>query len=237
MFKPISNNHTHRTLCLGALLLAGALPALAQSNQASIRGLVTDAQHASVQEVEVTALNKETGGRTAAKTNAAGLYSLSNLPVGKYSLRVEHPGFRAYVRDEIVLSTGDVLGVDVILDVGAVAESITVTDVATAIQSRTSDVNQLITSKSVEDLPLGDRQTLNVIKMMGAAVFASTGTSSTSSPNYSLAGGRSQTQMTWIDGGSAQNMRMGTPGVDEDPPVETVEEIKVISNSYSAEYG
>ena len=237
MLKPISNNHTHGIPRLGMLLLACALTAPAQSNQASVRGLVTDAQHASVPDAEVTAVNKDTGGRTATKTNTAGLYSFGNLPVGKYSLTVVHPGFHTYVRDEIVLSTGDVVGLDVTLEVGAVSESITVTEVATAIQSRTSDVNQLITSKSVEDLPLGDRQTLNVIKMMGAAVFASTGTSSTSSPNYSLAGGRSQTEMTWIDGGSAQNMRMGTPSLDEDPPVETIEEIKVISNSYAAEYG
>jgi hypothetical protein len=73
--------------------------------------------------------------------------------------------------------------------------------------------------------------------MTGAAVFASNGKSATSTPNYSLAGGRSQTQQTFFDGGSAQNMRLGVPQVDEDPPIDTIEEVKVLSNNYTAEYG
>ena len=219
-------------------LLAFCAPlALAQSNTATIRGMVTDAQGAAVVSAEVTATDAGTGVRTAAKTNEVGIYSLPNLPIGRYSLTVRHEGFRAYVRDGIALTTGEVLGLDVPLEVGAVTESVTVTGTAPLIQSRTSDVNQLIESKSVEGLPLGDRQALNIIKMTGAAVFVSNGISATSTPNFSLAGGRIQSQMFWIDGGAAQNMRLGVGGIDESPPVETVDEIKVLSNNYAAEYG
>ena len=56
-------------------------------------------------------------------------------------------------------------------------------------------------------------------------------------PNFSLAGGRTQSQMFWIDGGSGQNMRLGVGQINLDPPVEAVDEIKVLSNNYSAEYG
>src|SRR5205085_598532 len=68
-----------------------------------------------------------------------------------------------------------------------------------------------------------------------AAVF--TGYDNGQKPNFILAGGRAQSQMFWIDGGSGQNMRLGIGQVDTDPPVELVEEIKVVSNNYSAEYG
>jgi hypothetical protein len=56
-------------------------------------------------------------------------------------------------------------------------------------------------------------------------------------PNFSIAGGRTQSQMAWIDGGNAQNMRMGAAQINLDPPVETIEEVKVLTNTYSAEYG
>jgi hypothetical protein len=228
-----------RTLvCACALTAFTSVPsAFGQSSLASIRGLVSDSQHAAIAGAIVTAQDKGTGQRTTVRTNDSGLYSLTQLPIGMWSLTVEHPGFRTFVQDGITLSTGDLLGINIVLEVGVVAEKVTVTAEAPLIQSRTSDLGQLVNSESVENLPLGDRQTLNVVKITGAAVFASYGKSASATPNYSLAGGRSQSQMTWIDGGSAQNMRLGVPQVDEDPPVESIEEVKILSNNYAAEYG
>jgi hypothetical protein len=136
------------------------------------------------------------------------------------------------------LSTGQTLGLDVKLDLGAVTETVNVSGEAPLVESRTSDVTQLIESKSIEDLPLGNRRALNVISLTGAAVFVSYGnTPGNANPNFSLAGGRPQSQMFWIDGGSGQNMRLGVGQINLDPPVETVEEIKVLSNNNAAEYG
>jgi hypothetical protein len=222
---------------VSALASVSAIVAVGQSNTASIRGLVTDSQNASVPNAEVTAVDKGTGQRTKVRTNSAGFYSLPNLPIGAYSLIVHHEGFRTYVRDPITLTTGDVLALDASLELGAVSENVTVTGEAPLVESSTSTVGQLITSKSIEDLPLGDRQTLNVVKMLGAAVVVSVATNATSTPSFSLAGGRAEGQMSWIDGGSGQNMRLGTPGIDEDPPVETIEEIKILTSGYAAEYG
>lgn len=219
-------------------LLALCAPiAFAQSNTATIRGMVTDALGAVVAGAKVIATDAGTGVSTAVQTNDTGIYSLPNLPIGLYSLTVRREGFRTYVRDGIRLTTGEVLGLDIPLEVGAVSESVTVTGTAPLIQSRTSDVSQLMESRSVEDLPLGDRQALNIVKMTGAAVYVSNGTSATSTPNISLAGGRTQSQMFWIDGGAAQNMRLGVGGIDQSPPVEAVDEIRILSNNYAAEYG
>src|SRR5215471_3439015 len=74
-----------------------------------------------------------------------------------------------------------------------------------------------------------------LVKMTGAAVYVSN--EAPGRPVYALAGGRMQSQMVWIDGGTGQNIRIGVGSQSLDPPVDTVREIKVLSNSYAAEYG
>ena len=211
--------------------------AAAQSPQASLSGVVTDAQGGAIPAAAIAATATNTGVKTTVTSNEAGFYSMPNLPVGTYTLTVEKNGFRRSVRDNIVLSTGQSLGLDVQLEVGAVAESINVSDVASSIESRTSDVRQLIDSNSITNLPLGDRRTMNVINLTGAAVFVGYNTTGGQKANVSLAGGRTQSQMFWIDGGTGQNMRLGVPQMDLDPPIDAVAEIQVLSNNYSAQYG
>ncbi len=219
-------------------LLALSLNSFAQSNQAAISGVITDPQGGVVQNSTITATEAATGVRTQAVTNSAGYYHLQNLPIGVYNVTVEHPGFRKYVREQVTLTTGQELGLDVKLDVGSTGQSVTVSSEAAAIETRTSELNTLIESKSIDSLPLGNRRTLNVVQLSGAAVFVGyPNTPANVNPNFSLAGGRTQSQMAWIDGGNAQNMRMGAGQINLDPPVEAVQEVKVLSNNYAAEYG
>ncbi|MDQ6758628.1 MAG: carboxypeptidase regulatory-like domain-containing protein [Acidobacteriota bacterium] len=222
-------------LKLGMLSLVAGLLGMAQSNNATISGSVTDNQGASITGAQVVATETDTSVKTTAITNEAGVYSLRNLPIGTYVLTAEHPGFRRYVREGLTLTTGQSLGLDLRLELGAVADSINVSASASLLETRTSDVSQLVESKSIEDIPLGDRRTMNIINITGAAVFVAYDAGA--KPNFSLAGGRTQSQMFWIDGGTGQNMRLGIGQIDLDPPVETVEEVKVLSNSYAAEYG
>jgi len=217
----------------GLLLLAGLLAA--QSPQATISGVVTDAQGAVVVGAEVVALNTQTGVKHPAKTNESGFYVIRFLPVGDYLISAELPGFRRFERRGITLTTGQTLGLDIQLEVGAVTEAISVTAAASTLETRTSDVSTLVESRSIEDMPLGDRRTMNIIRFTGAAVFVNY--DSGQKPNFSLAGGRTQSQMFWIDGGTGQNMRLGVGQIDTDPPVEVVQEIKVLTNNYAAEYG
>jgi hypothetical protein len=84
-------------------------------------------------------------------------------------------------------------------------------------------------------MPLNGRRALSLVQMAGAAVWVSYG--GEAKPNFSLAGGRVQSQMFWLDGGSGQNMRLGVGQVDIDPPVEVIREFRVVQNNYSAEFG
>ncbi len=218
------------TICL---LFCGAL--LAQSPQATISGVVRDSQGAVIVDAKVAATNLATGVKTTAASNETGFFSLRALAVGGYEIDVEQTGFRRFVRRGITLTTGQSLELNITLELGSVTETVTVSAAASLLETRTSEVGQLIESKTVEDMPLGDRRTMNLINITGAAVFVSY--DSGQKPNFSLAGGRTQSQMFWIDGGSGQNMRLGIGQIDTDPPVESVQELKVLSNNYSAEYG
>jgi hypothetical protein len=202
---------------------------------ASVSGIVSDPQGASVPEVEIVAVNAATGASFRARTNEAGFYSLQSLPIGTYRLSAEKPGFRKFVQEGLVLTTGQALELAVRLEVGQVTETVTVEARATLLETRTSDSSQLVEGRSVEDMPLGDRRTMNIIRITGAAVFVNY--DSGGKPNFSLAGGRTQSQNFYMDGGNIQNMRLGIGQVDTDPPVETVAEVKVLANNYAAEYG
>jgi hypothetical protein len=76
---------------------------------------------------------------------------------------------------------------------------------------------------------------MNIVRLTGAAVFVNY--DSGAKPNFSIAGGRTQSQNFYMDGGTIQNMRLGIGQLDTDPPVETVAEVKVLANSFAAEYG
>ena len=222
----------HRVLA-ALIIFAGLLAA--QTNTGVIRGTVTDPSGAVIAGAKITAVNAGTGLQYSAVSTEAGLFSIPDVPAGSYSVTVEHSGFRRAVRQGITIATGETLALNTALEIGAVSEAVTVAAQAPQVESETSSIAQLVQSKSIMDLPLADRRTMNVIQMTGAAVF--TGYDNGAKPNFILAGGRAQSQMLWIDGGSGQNMRLGIGQVDTDPPVELVEEIKILSNNYAAEYG
>ncbi len=220
-------------LSLAALALLST--ALFGQTTTTIGGVVSDKQGAAIAGAKVVATKLDTGVAVPTTTNTSGNFLLTNLEIGTYSVAVEHEGFRRYMQSGIVLSTAENLALNVTLEIGQVTETMDVSAQAAVLEERTSVIGQTINTRDIEDLPLGNRRTMNVINLSPAAVFV--GYDSGQKPNFSLAGGRTQSQMFWIDGGSGQNMRLGAGQVDIDPPAESVQEIQVLSNNYSAEYG
>lgn len=224
----------HHARIFAALLISAAV-SFGQSQLASVSGAITDSSGSAIAGASVTASNAATGLHRTAQSNATGYYLLRDLPIGSYTIQVEQQGFRTYLREGLVLSTGQAMSLNVAMEIGAVNETVIVTDQAPLLETRTSDSSQLVEARNVQDMPLGDRRTMNIIQMTGAAVFVRY--DSGGKPNFSLAGGRTQSQNFYMDGGTIQNMRIGIGQVDTDPPVETVAEVKVLSNNYAAEYG
>lgn len=218
-------------LVLAILSLAGAVGA--QSQQANLSGIVTDPQGAVIVNAEVAAVHEGTGVRSVTRTNASGFYAHRFLPIGKYRLTCEANGFRRQIREGIALTTGLDLELNIQLEIGATAESVTVTDAPPLLETRNATSGQLIENRTIEDIPLGDRRSLNIVRLLGGAVVVTTGRE----PQVSLAGGRAGSFMFQMDGGTGQNMRLGSGQVEMNPPVEGMEEMKVLANNYSAEYG
>ena len=205
---------------------------LAQTNTATINGAVTDAHGAAVAGAEVVAVHDATGVRTVTHSNEAGMYSISGLSIGRYSLSVEKAGFRRYAQGGLSLTTGQTLEWNATLELGSINETVDVPSVEPLVNTRTSEVGQVLDTQSIEDLPLGNRRALNILRTAGLAAVVPDNPAA-----YSLAGGRVQSQMIWIDGGTGQNIRIGVGQQNVDLPVEAVQEMRVLANNYSAEYG
>ena len=127
-----------------ALFSAAIAACLAQTNTATINGAITDTQNALIVGSDVIATNQATGVRSAVKTNSSGFYSIPNLAIGTYLLTVQKEGFRRYVRSGITLTTSQTLELNATLEVGEVNNTINVTELEPLIDSRTSDVDQVI---------------------------------------------------------------------------------------------
>jgi len=117
------SGHAH-VLCL---ILACLASLHAQSDLASVTGVVTDPGQAVMPGVTVTLRNTETNIARSMQTNADGYYTLTNIPPGTYDLTAEKPGFRTYRQAGIVLETGEELRSDVKLSIGSVNETVLVT--------------------------------------------------------------------------------------------------------------
>lgn len=226
----------NRTLALGVLSLVLLLAlcvipaAYAQSTQGTITGIVEDSQGAVLSNARLRVLNIGTGVVITTTTNEEGKYTVPALNIGTYSIEAEHEGFQRYKRDNVVLGTDHVLGIDIRLATGTIEQSVTVSTTAPELDTRNSSLGQTIESKSVSELPLGNRTSMNIVALTGGAVFID-------SANHSLSGGRTKSSMTWLDGGSGQNIRIGIGTAEISPPVDTVQELGIINNNYAAEFG
>ncbi len=221
-------------LCLVLLALAPAVLS-AQTAQGRISGTVSDPDGAVIPGVEVLAINEETGVRTRAQSNEAGLYVLPFLIPGPYTITASAQGFKTYSRKGIVIETSQVLALNIALEVGGVTETITVTGEAPLLQSAQSTIDQFIDSRTVGDMPLGGRRALELVRLSSDVVFLDY--AGDAKPRFAVAGGRAYQSTYLLDGGNIQNIRMASAQVDIDPPVEVIKEFRVVQNGYAAEYG
>jgi hypothetical protein len=185
--------------------------------------------------LEIVDTEQDTGINYRAVASDTGVYLVPFLPPGRYILSVSHPGFKRYERAGLALGTSETVSLDIALQLGGTSETVTVRDTVPLLESATSDVGQLIEAKSVAEMPLNGRRALSLVALSGGTVWVNY--SAESKPNFSLAGGRVQSQMFWLDGGDDQNVRMGIGQVNVDPPMEVIREFRVLQNTYSAEFG
>ena len=205
-------------------------------SQARLTGTARDGSGAVVVGAHIAARNVSTGVTTSAQANNTGVYSISFLNSGKYELSCELTGFKRFVRSGIVLETGTTTTVDVVLELGAVTEVVSVAASTPLLESESGGIGQLIDNKVILNLPIQSRRGASLIRLMGNVAFTSE-EGGQANPRFSLAGGRAYNQMWYLDGGAAQNQTNGSPQLSINPPNESLEEFKVMANNYPAEYG
>jgi carboxypeptidase family protein/TonB-dependent receptor-like protein len=221
-------------------LLASVAPAFAQRTTASVRGTVTDPSKAIVPGATVTVTNRDTGLTRTTTTNAEGVYSVSELPVGRYSVAVELQGFKTATRTDIVLNVADDLKIDFELSAGALSETVSVSAESTPVKTVGGDVSGVITGQQVRELPLNGRNFLQLATLMpgvSAPDFLNVKDKGLlGGSDLSVSGGGVTSNMWTVDG--ANNNDVGSNRtILVYPSVDAIEEFKILRNSYGAEFG
>ena len=232
-----------------ALLLATPLVVFSQVTSATIVGTITDPSGASTPGAQVTARNVDTGLTRSVTSGDDGSYRLEFLPVGHYALEVTTAGFKKAYLSDIVLQVNDTARVDVSLTVGQVTESVTVTEAAPQINTSTAEIGRTIQSAEITSLPLVERNVYTLLDLTpgvqsnnNGVAAASTGTSSLilgfpeqrTLINGGTDGGTGSVNY-YLDGGSNMTNLRNTGNILPNP--DAIQEFRVQTNSYNAEYG
>lgn len=228
--------HSHFFLLfvqLAIALLSSSLTVHAQVASA-LTGIVTDPSAARLTDVEIIITNPSTGITRTVTTNSRGEYQISPLQPGRYELSVQRPGFQAFRQTEVLLEIGRVTRRDVTLQVGQVADSVEVTASGQLLESETATVGQFIENKTVRDMPINGRRVGDLLRLMGNAVYI---TGDVIRPRVAIAGSRGDQQQWLLDGVNSSNVALEIPQALFNPPVESVQEVRIHENNYSAEFG
>ena len=213
------------------LLLPAAL--LAQADLASVTGVVTDSAGGFMPGVAITVRNLETSALRNVKTTQSGDYVIAGLPPGSYELIAEAAGFRKYHRNRIVLEVGQILRDDITMQIGALAESVEVTaEVAPINTERGASVGEVIAQREIQELPLMDRDFMDLAFLVPGVVEKAEGGNGSS---ITANGARADNTNMYVDGFSNRDSRRGI--ANSRPNVDAVQEFKMETSGYSAEYG
>jgi hypothetical protein len=211
--------------------------AVALGQSAQFTGRVTDPSGASVPGVRIVARNLGSGVSNAAVTNVEGYYTVTRLDPGPYQLEAAADGFRTVTRKNLSLQVDQSARVDFALEVGMVAERVEISAAAALVESETSSLGQVINNKSIVEMPLNGRNAWDLSRLSGASTYVRAIGDAGEIPAISMAGGRTWSQSLTLDGGSVQKSGLARAQAELSPMVDAVEEFKVITNNYAAEYG
>lgn len=221
---------------MALLLASGGL--FAQAVSSTIAGRVTDPSGGAVPRAKVSVVSEESGVALVVETNEVGLYRAPGLSPGQYRMEVEAPGFQKLVRRGVVLQVSQTLQLDLALKLGSASEIVEVTAAAPVIEAQSSQVGQLVERSMIENMPLPNRAATAMIVLSPGATVISQGGGGENIPIFSVGGGRARNQNYTLDGGNVTNVvGLAVPQQQTSLPMEAMQEFRVISNNYAAEYG
>src|SRR5437899_9052139 len=230
-----------------AIVVLIALPTclvFAQTSTATILGVVKDTSGALVPGVSITIKHTDTGLTRTAISRESGDYNVPLLPVGAYEITTAMPGFKQQVRSGINLIVGQQAVINLTLEVGAIAEQVTVTEEVALVNTTLSSTSGLISEQQIKELPLNGRSFDRLLELnVGVVNNSSNMGGGGGFPAFSVAGHRQETNrflingVDWIGGNATHQFITPSGASSQLLGVEAVREYNVLEHTYGAEYG
>ncbi|MDR5726165.1 MAG: TonB-dependent receptor, partial [Terriglobia bacterium] len=222
---------------LAALLLPTSL--LGQTATGSIVGTATDASGGVIVGATVTLTQVGTNETRTTVTDSRGAYSLTFLQPATYDISIGVNGFKTFEQKGIIVDVGSALTVDAKLPVGAISQKITVSGQPPLVESQTSSLGQVMSTKTILDLPINGRNSYAFAALV-PGVIPSAGFTQTAFDEYndqfiSINGSRPNQNAFLLDGGVNTEPALSGPGFY--PSIDLVKEYKVQINNFSAQFG
>src|ERR1039458_878622 len=242
IWKP---SHTPRELArisaIVAVLMCGTCDLLAQVDAGAILGTVKDSSVRIIPGAKVTVVNDETGVVVTSTTNSTGEYTFAPIKIGIYSLTAEFTGFQRVAHTHVTVQVQQRVVVDFELSPGQMTETVTVARQPEALQTQDASVGQVVETRAINDLPLNGRNFTFLAQLaagvtqdqqdtrgLGASGSFSANGERPAQNNYLLDGIDNNSNLVDFLNGSAYAVR---------PPVDAIEDFKIQTNNYSAEFG
>jgi hypothetical protein len=222
-------------------LFSAVQPAAGQTLYGTVVGVVEDSSGGLVENVKVTVTNKGTGLTLTTQTDGSGLFTLLNVPAGTYDAVAEFPGFKTLTRTGLAVTVNTVSRLNLVMEIGAVTEQITVSAEVAQLQTDKADTHTELQSDLVKNLPLpGYRNYQSLINLVPGATPASFQNAVTDTPARSLRtnvnGTNASTNVTRIDGAASVNVWL-PHHTGYVVPAEMVETVNVVTTAGDAEQG
>jgi hypothetical protein len=234
-----------RFVALAFFVFITAGTALSQSDRGTIAGTVLDSSGAVVQGASVTATGANTGAVYKTTSTDTGAYRIPDMQVGVYNLTITAAGFKTSEQQGLVVQINTTSSLDVTLQPGAVTETLTVLADTPTLQTESSDIGTVVTTRQIEELPLAVSGTgQSNLRSPEAFVFITPGTTGPGSSDSSsgifqakLAGGQNFGNEILLDGASTARADSGSAFDQTAPSVEALDEFKVTTSTVPADFG
>jgi Carboxypeptidase regulatory-like domain/TonB-dependent Receptor Plug Domain len=226
-----------RVCLLASTGLFLCIPAYGQTT-GEIRGTVKDPSGAVVQGAAVNATLTGTDSTRQAVTGGDGAFDIPELAVGTYSVSTSAQGFKKFVANNVAVSIGHVTVVNIALQVGGSVDTVTVEANAAQVETTSTQIGAVMTDTAIRELPLSTRNTYQLLQLqpgvqsqLGSDLFYG----SDSPGAVSVNGGRGRANNYMVNGGDGNDIFVNGPAIQPSP--DAIEEFRVITNTFDAEYG
>ena len=226
-----------KLLCVFGAIVLLAASALAQSDRGTITGTVVDTSGAVVPGAKVILTNSGTGIRQETSTTPTGNYAIASLPVGRYTLSVEQPGFAGYEQSNILVQVAETARVDVTLKVGEATESVEVVADASMLKTETAEQSSSIWGDTINTLPMNYGIGAGALRNPLSFVQLTPGSMMTGWNQINVNGLPADSFRILFEGQESNNGLDGRASDEVQPSVEAVQQFTLQTSNFAAEFG